>query len=113
MAWAVAKIMIAACIISLASWMSGKWPHVAGFVVALPLTTILALLFSYAEYQSPETSITFARNIFLAIPASLLFFVPFLAAGVLHLSFWQCYISGLILLAAGYFGYQYLVGLLS
>lgn len=113
MGFAIAKIFIAAGIISLASYLSGKLPHVAGFIVALPLTTLLALLFSYAEYRSPETSIAFARNVFMAIPASLLFFVPFLLAGLLHLSFWQCYISGLVLLTIGYFGYQYLAGLLS
>lgn len=113
MSWAIAKVFIAAIIISFSSWLSGKMPHVAGFIIALPISTLLVLAFSYAEYKSPEDSIAFARNIFMAIPISLTFFVPFLFAGMLKLSFWQCYIAGLIFLTLGYFLYQYLISLLS
>lgn len=113
MTWAIAKVFLAATIISFSSWLSGKMPHIAGFIIALPISSLLVLLFSYAEYKEQEAAINFARNIFVAIPVSLTFFVPFLLAGVLKLSFWQCYISGLICLTAGYFLYQYIVSLLS
>ena len=79
----------------------------AGFLTALPLTTLLALAFSQIEWGDPKQSVEYAKSVFVAIPVSLLFFVPFLLANKLQLGFWQCYFSGLGLLAAGYFLHTY------
>jgi hypothetical protein len=97
------KLVIAAAVIAFSSWLAGKRPELAGFIVALPLTTLLALAFTQAEYKDSATSVAFARSIFVGVPVSLLFFVPFLFAERLHLAFWQCYVAGLGLLMAGYF----------
>src|SRR5690606_4868662 len=48
MYWPVAKVLISACLIAFASWLSNKKPELAGFIIALPLTSLLALGFSYA-----------------------------------------------------------------
>lgn len=96
------KFAAAAAIIAFTSWLAGKRPDLAGFIVALPLTTLLALLFSYSEYKDSSASVTFAKSIFVGVPISLLFFVPFLLADKLQLAFWQCYLLGIILLVLGY-----------
>ena len=57
-----AKILVAATLISFASWLAGKRPELAGFIIALPLTTMLALAFSFAEYRDPAASVTFAKS---------------------------------------------------
>lgn len=112
MGFAIFKVILSATIISFASWLSGKMPQLAGFIVALPITTLLVLLFSHTEYNSSEVSVAFAKNIFIAIPVTLLFFIPFLLANYFMLSFWQCYLYGLVLLVIGYFIYEYILNLL-
>ncbi|MBC61329.1 MAG: hypothetical protein CMP11_02650 [Zetaproteobacteria bacterium] len=98
----VGKTLVAAMTISFCSWLSNKRPELAGFIVALPLTTILVLLFSQAEFQDPNNSIRFAKSIFLGVPVSMLFFIPFLFAEKLNLNFWTCFASGIGLITIGY-----------
>ena len=105
MFFSVLKIAISACVIAFASWLSNKKPDLAGFIIALPLGTMLVLMFSYAEYHDPVASVRFAKSILVAVPMSLLFFVPFLLADKLHFSFWALYASGFALLVAGYFAH--------
>ncbi|MAX65739.1 MAG: hypothetical protein CME66_02285 [Halobacteriovoraceae bacterium] len=108
MLW-VGKVLLAAIIISFVSWLSGKKTTLAGFLTALPLTTLLALAFSQFEWKNSAQSVAYAKSIFVAIPVSLLFFVPFLLAQKLNLSFWSCYGLGLILLGIGYFIHNYIL----
>lgn len=106
------KIIISACVIAFASWLSNKKPELAGFIIALPLATLLALAFSYAEYKDPESTVRFAKSILAAVPLSLLFFVPFLLAHKLPFGFWGIYASGIVLLIAGYFVHGFVMKLL-
>lgn len=105
---AIGKTIVAAVLISFVSWLSGKKTSLAGFITALPLTTLLALAFSQLEWQDSKQSVEYAKSVFVAIPVSLLFFVPFLFAQKLNLNFWGCYISGIILLGVGYIIHSYL-----
>ncbi len=109
MLFPILKIAISACVIAFASWLSGKKPELAGFIIALPLGTMLALLFSYAEYNDPAASIRFAKSVLAAVPMSMLFFVPFLVADKLPFGFWGIYGAGFALLVAGYFIHTYLI----
>lgn len=104
----IGKILLAACLISFVSWLSGKKTSLAGFLTALPLTTLLALAFSHMEWGDSKQSVEYAKSVFVAIPVSLLFFVPFLFAEKLQLNFWGCYISGVTLLGVGYFAHSYI-----
>ncbi len=106
------KIAISAVTIAFASWLSGKKPELAGFIIALPLVTLLVLPLSHIEHQDPENSVRFAKSIFLAIPLSLVFFVPFLLATKIPLGFWGLYSTGLILLIGAYFMHQWILSLL-
>ncbi|OFZ16813.1 MAG: hypothetical protein A2X86_12855 [Bdellovibrionales bacterium GWA2_49_15] len=106
MVLAIGKTILAAVLISFVSWLSGKKIALAGFLTALPLTTMLALAFSYAEWKDTTQSVNYARSVLIAVPISLLFFVPFLLANKLNLHFLTCYFSGVGLLAVGYFIHQ-------
>lgn len=108
MGWQILKIGLAAAVIAGCSWLSGKSPRLAGFLLALPLSTLLALPFAQVEFQDSEKSVAFARSVFLALPMSLLFFVPFLFAARLNFGFWGLYTAGLTLLIVGY-GIYFLV----
>ncbi|WP_419172573.1 hypothetical protein [Halobacteriovorax sp.] len=106
---AIGKTVVAAILISFVSWLSGKKTGLAGFITALPLTTLLALAFSHLEWGDSSQSVEYAKSVFVAIPVSLLFFVPFLLAQKFNLGFWSCYSSGIVLLGVGYFVHTYVV----
>ena len=106
----VVKTIIASIIISFVSYLSGKKPGLAGFLTALPLTSLIALAFSHAEWADPGKSVEYAKSIFFAVPVSILFFVPFLFAEKLQVSFWLCYVIGIVLLYAGYIAHKAIVG---
>ena len=81
------KVLLAAVVIAFASWLSGKKPELSGFIIALPLASLIALVFSYLEHKNPETSITFAKSILIGVPISYLFFLPFFFAKSLGMNF--------------------------
>ena len=105
---AIGKTVVAAALISFVSWLSGKKTGLAGFLTALPLTTLLALAFSHMEWGDSKQSVEYAKSVFVAIPVSLLFFIPFLLAQKFNLGFWACYSSGIALLGVGYFVHTYI-----
>jgi hypothetical protein len=103
----VLNVGISAFVIAFVAWLSGRFPTTAGFVIALPLATMVVLPLSYLQHGSPETSVLLARSIFVAIPISLTFFLPFLLAGRLGLSFWQAYALGCLALPAGFVAHRF------
>ena len=112
------KIIFSACVIAFSSWLAGKRPELAGFIVALPLVTLLVLPFNFAEYHDPENTITFAKSIMIAVPLSLTFFLPFLVADKIMVmvpngfGFWAIYGLGLACLGAAYLSHKWVVKLL-
>ncbi len=103
------KVTIAAFVIVFASWLSGKKPELAGFITALPLVSILAIAFSYIQYQDPATTAQYARSIIFAVPISWLFFAPFFFIEKWDLNFWLAYGIGLGLIFVGYFLHQFIL----
>jgi len=98
----VFKIILSASIIAGISWYAGKNPPLAGFLIALPIISMLAISFSYFQYRDIEKINQFASSILVSIPLSLLFFVPFILNRWLKWSFFPVILSGLILLFVGY-----------
>ncbi len=108
----IAKTGVAALAIAFSSWLAGKKPELAGFIIALPLASILAIAFSYAEYRDPAASITFAKSILIGVPVSWLFFLPFFFAEKFDYGFWVSYGVGLALLVVGFFVHRYITSLI-
>ena len=98
----VFKILLSASIIAGISWYAGKNPPLAGFLIALPIISILSISFSYFQYRDIEKINQFASSTLVSIPLSLLFFVPFILNRWLKWSFFPVILSGLILLFVGY-----------
>ena len=103
------KVTIASTLIVFLSWLSGKKPELAGFITALPLVSILAIPFSYIQYQDPTATAQYAKSIIFAIPLSWLFFLPFFFVEKWNINFWVSYGLGIILLVFGYFIHQYIM----
>lgn len=72
------KVLVSALVIALASELGKRDSFAGALLVALPLTSILALSWLYIETRDNMLVTRLARDIFLLVPGSLLFFLPFL-----------------------------------
>ena len=100
------KAVISAVLIALASWLAGKKPVLAGFIIALPITSMLAIFFSYWQYRDMTKINQFAESILVAVPLSLTFFVPFLLNKWLKMGFATTYALAISCLVVAYFLHQ-------
>jgi len=108
----VLKAVIAGSVVSFASWLAGRNPALAGFFVALPISTAILLPMVYADSGSFAQTIAVARSVALAVPITLLFFVPFVLAERLGLGFWLAYPLAFACLAGGFLVHRGLLNLL-
>ena len=99
----VLKIVLSSVILVTASWLAGKNPVLAGFIIALPLMSMLSILFSYFQYRDMEKINEFANSILLAVPLSLTFFIPFVLNKWLKMGFTLTFSLAIACLAAAYF----------
>ncbi len=102
-------VVLTSGLIALTSGMAGKRPGLAGFLLALPLSSMIALILNYTEYRDPEKASAFARSIFVAVPLSLTFFLPFFFADRLKLRFEFLFLAGIAFLALSYGVHRLLV----
>jgi hypothetical protein len=98
----ILNIFMSASIISLALWVAKANPILGGFVISLPLSTLIALAFSKLQNHDVGNTFLLAKSIFVAVPLTLVFFVPFLLAERMKLSFWTSYLIGLGLLSISF-----------
>ena len=108
----LSKVLLAALVIAFASWLSGKKPELSGFIIALPIASIIAIAFSYLEHKNTENTFIFAKSILVGVPVSYLFFLPFFFAKNFNMNFWLVYGLGIILLLIGYFVHKYITSLI-
>tara|TARA_B100000965_G_C19498938_1_gene716533 strand:- start:524 stop:859 length:336 start_codon:yes stop_codon:yes gene_type:complete len=106
------KVLLAALIIAFASWLSGKKPELSGFILALPVASIIAIAYSFLEHRNTEKTVLFAKSILVGVPVSYLFFLPFFFAKNLNMNFWLIYGLGLILLLIGYVVHKYIISII-
>ena len=97
----VLNTLLSALVIGVAAWLSRRYPVTAGFVIALPLATLLVLPLAYLQHRDADSAFQMARSILVALPITLLFFIPFLMRE--RFSFWGAYALGCALLPVGYF----------
>jgi len=102
LSFVILKILLSASIIAGVSWYAGKNPSLAGFLIALPILSVLAISFSYFQYRDMEKINQFASSIVVSIPLSLLFFIPFILNRWLKWGFFPIVLLGFILLFVGY-----------
>ena len=99
----ILKIILSSVILVTASWLAGKNPVLAGFIVVLPLLPMLSVLFSYLQYRDMAKVNEFSNSILVAVPLSLTFFIPFILNKWLKMGFTLTYSLAIGCLAAAYF----------
>lgn len=103
----IVKILISSLIIASASSLANRNTALAGFIVALPLVSILSLTFSWLGTRDMEKVNAFAVSIVSAVPLSLLFFVPFILNRWLKMNFPMTFAMAIGLLGAAYALHQF------
>ena len=107
----VLNTLVSALVIGVAAWLSRRYPAAAGFLIALPLATLLVLPLAYVQHRDPGSVFQMARSILVALPITLLFFIPFLLRD--RFSFWGAYALGCASLPVGYFVHRAIMRVLS
>ena len=105
------KVAISALVISFASWLAGRFPTMAGFVIAMPIATMIVMPFVQIEYQDPARTAALAKGILVAIPVSVMFLSQLQLIDRIG-GLWPAYGVGCLLLVAGFFLQQWVVRLL-
>lgn len=97
------KILASAVLIAYSSWLAGRRPVLAGFIIALPLSSLLSLIFTYIEHRDMAKLNQYAISILVAVPLSLVFFIPFILNRWLKMNFYLTLSAAVVLLALSYF----------
>ena len=77
MAWIIAKYFLTAAVVVLVSELAKRSDKLGGFVAALPLVTVLALIWLYVEKQPPEKIANHAWYTFWYVVPTLPMFLAF------------------------------------
>ena len=107
------KVLFAGLIIAFSSWLAGHNPRAAGFIIALPVASLIAIAFVYFEHNNVEKTILYTKSILVAVPVSYLFFLPFFLAKQFNMNFWMIYGTGIFLLTLGFFLHKFFANFLS
>ena len=106
------KALFAGLIIAFSSWLAGHNPKVAGFIIALPMASLISIVFVYFENSNIEKTVFYAKSILVDVPVSYLFFLPFFFAKQFNMNFWMIYGTGILLLTLGFFIHKYFANFL-
>ena len=77
MAWIITKYFLTAAVVVLVSEFAKRSDRLGGFVAALPLVTLLALIWLYVEQQPPEKIANHAWYTFWYVIPTLPMFLAF------------------------------------
>jgi hypothetical protein len=110
MARYLVNLAASAFVITFATCLSKRYPATAGFVTALPITTMLVLILGYVDGVNGEQRTSFARSLMVALALSVSFLIPFAVGPRLGLGFWASFTAGLALLGAGYLAHRFILG---
>ena len=102
------RALVSGMVIAYTSWLAGKKPALAGFIVSLPLISMFTILFSYLQYKDMQRINQFAISILLAVPLSLSFFLPFVLNKWLKMHFALTYFLAFACLVAAYLIHNFL-----
>jgi len=96
MAWIITKYMLTAAVVVLVSELARRSDKLGALVAALPMVTVLALIWLYVENQSPEKIANHAWYTFWYVVPTLPMFLAFPAL-LPRLGFWLTLLACVVL----------------
>lgn len=94
------RAIIAAAVIVAATEFGRRSPRLGGFILSLPLVSMLAMLMSWFRDHDITAISRFARETLVFVVCGLPFFVPLAFAQQLGLGFWGAMATGTVLAGA-------------
>ncbi|MBI5612438.1 MAG: DUF3147 family protein [Gammaproteobacteria bacterium] len=95
----IVKLLVSATLIAIATEVAKRLPFWGAVIIALPLTSILAMSWLYFDTRDNALVTRFAKDIFTIVPVSLVFFLPFWLEKKTQFGFVINLLLGLALLA--------------
>lgn len=99
MAWIVTKYFLTAAVVVLVSELAKRSDKLGGFVAALPMVTVLALIWLYVENQSAEKIANHAWYTFWYVIPTLPMFLAFPLL-LPRIGFWPALLACMLISAA-------------
>lgn len=99
MGWLVTKYAVTAVIVVLVSEIAKRSDRLGGFIAALPLVTVLALIWLHVEQQPPQKLANHAWYTFWYVIPTLPMFLAFPVL-LARLGFWPALLACVLLTAA-------------
>jgi uncharacterized membrane protein (GlpM family) len=96
MAWIVTKYFLTAAVVVLVSELAKRSDRLGGFVAALPMVTVMALIWLYVENQSPEKIANHAWYTFWYVIPTLPMFLAFPLL-LPRIGFWSALLAGMLI----------------
>jgi hypothetical protein len=106
----VTKIFITALIITAITEISKKSVSVGGLVAAMPILTIIALLWFYYEKKDNIFMASFTKAVLAGFPMTIMFFLPTIYLFKKGYNFWLVLFVGILFLAIGAYIQQKIMG---
>ncbi|UCF31425.1 MAG: DUF3147 family protein [bacterium] len=69
------KIAVSALVIAGVSELAKRMPSLGGLIAAMPLTTLLTLIWLYADTRDYQLAATFTKSVLFAIIPTIFFFI--------------------------------------
>jgi hypothetical protein len=104
------NVVLSVAVIVGATWLAKRHAATAGFVAALPITTMMVLALGRFDGVSIGEQATFARSLLAGIPLGATFLLPFVFAPRAGLGFGSAFAAGLVLLALAYGVHRWIFG---
>ena len=108
MAWIITKYLLTAGIVILVSELAKRSDKLGGLVAALPLVTVVTLVWLYLENQSMEKISNLAWYTFWYVLPTLPMFIAFPLL-LPKLGFWPTLISSILITMASFGGFAILL----
>jgi hypothetical protein len=105
----ILNILFTSIILSVVLTISKTNAKLGGFILSLPLSTLIVLAMNRIQLGNAGNTFELAKSTFIAVPLTLVFFIPFLFADKFKLGFWSCYSLGFFFLILSYFAHQFLM----
>lgn len=93
----IVRGVIAGAVVVGVTVLSSRFPKWGGFLLTLPLVSILAFVSTWQQKHDLRSISQVARETLILVPLGLPFFVPLAWAGRFGLSFWGAFGLGLVL----------------
>ncbi len=100
----IVKVLVSALVIAAATEVARRDVFWGALLIALPLVSILAMSWLYVETRDNALVTQFAKDIFVLVPVSLVFFLPFWLEDRTRFGFAINLALGLLLLMAAVWG---------